>query len=209
MTTNLEKQPNLTNQKIEYLKSISPQQPQTAEPTAPTPILSKKNKIILVSLFLVTILLIVIIILIGKKSNSILDYDSPNEFSPNYGAIPVEIIDDYKLNIENPDFSSATIISTMNANALNFFLDQPDAIVAIVEPSGISALDRESNIVFIYASVPPEHDYVGFFLSDFNVDGSSKDEWLLPEQTAIYFSQSELFDQLTSSAKYYLISKEE
>jgi hypothetical protein len=120
----------------------------------------------------------------------------------------VDIIEDYKINIENPDFSSTTAVSNMNANMLNFYLDQDDTIVAIVEPSGISALDRKSNIVFIYASIPSEHDYVGFFPSDFNSDGSSKDDWLLPEQTAIYFSQSELFDQLTSSAKFYLISKE-
>lgn len=195
----------LTNKKMDYLNSISPsmhrQQPQTKTASS-APILSKKNKIILLVLASIAVVLIVVVALTNKG------YVSPNEFSPNYGLIPIDIIGDYKINVENPDFSSFDTVSTMSANMLNFYLDQDDTIVAIVEPSGISALDRESNAVFIYASIPPDSSYVGFFPSDFNSDGSSKDDWLLPEQTAIYFSQSELFDQLTSSAKFYLISKE-
>ena len=202
--TNPEKQPNLANQKMDYLKSISPQQ----QPQVAKPILSKKNRIVLISLASVTILLVAIIILIGKRANSISDYNSPNEFSPNYGAIPVEIIDDYHISIKNPDFSSAVNVSIKNGNALNFFLDQTDVVVAIVEPSGISMLDKESNIIYIYASVPSNHDYVGFFPTDFNDDGSSKDDQLLPEEATVYFSQAELFDQITSSTEFYLISKE-
>ena len=201
--------PNLANEKLDYLNSISPiaQQLQT-EPTPSAPTLSKKHKIVLTILASIAVALIIVIVLVDRDSGSIVNYVSPNDYSSNYGAIPIEIIDDYKINIETPDFSSAIAVSDMNANALNFYLDQPDTIVAIFEPSGISALDRKSDTVYIYASIPLESDYVGFFPSDFNADGSSKDDWLLPEQTAIYFSQSELFSQLTSSASFYLISKE-
>ena len=203
MTDQNTNNPKLTNRKMDYLHSISPSTHHSQNnPASPSPILSKKNKILLLVLTAIAIALIVVVSLTNRN------YVSPNEFSPNYGAIPVEIIDDYKINIESLDFSSAIAVSAMSASTLNFHLDQPDTIVAIVEPSGISALDRKSDTVFIYASIPPENSYVGFFPTDFNPDGTNKDSWLLPEQTAIYFSKTELFDQLTSSAKFYIINKE-
>ena len=137
------------------------------------------------------------------------DYESPNDFSPNYGAAPAEIIDEYNINIEKPDYSSAASVPAMNSNILNYYLDQKDTIVIIVDHFGINTmLDGKSNILIIYASVPSECDFIGFVPSDFNADGTNKDKELFPEQTALRFTRSELFNQLSSSAEFYIIRKE-
>ncbi|MBR5389245.1 hypothetical protein IK146_01655 [Candidatus Saccharibacteria bacterium] len=196
---------------------------------------NKKRKLLLAALIIMalSIVAIIIVVIIGKdRFNNVItaeqqeqveslnetlasivdkdpnhNYTTPNEVSPNYGAVPEEIILLYNINVENPDFSSATSVAAMNSNILNFYLDQEDTIVAILEPSGISSLDKKSTTLFIYASAAYNYSFVGFDPSDFNPDGSNKDDYLFPEEAAIHFSRSELFNQLTSSTKFYIVKK--
>ena len=143
------------------------------------------------------------------KDDAHRDYESPNEYSPGYGAMPAEIIADYHIDITNPDFSNAASVPAMNSNILNYYLDQEGTIVVISDHYGISSmLGGKSNILIIYASEPAECDFIGFIPSDFNADGTNKDKDLFPEQTALHFSRSELFNQLSGSAEFYILRKE-
>ena len=135
------------------------------------------------------------------------NYESPNDYSPNYGAVPTEVIAEWKLNIGNIEKSATRKVAAMNSNILNYHLDDEDSVVAIVEPSGIKGRGKESKAVVIFASVPSSYDFVGFMVSDFNEDGTCKDKKLLPEETTVYFTRSELFNQLTKDAKFYLIRR--
>ena len=137
------------------------------------------------------------------------EYVSPNDLSFNCGMVPEEVILEFNIDIENPDFSSAISVPAMNSNILNYYLDQKSTIVAIVEPSGIVSLNKKTTTLYIYASVPSNYDFIGFNPSDFNSDGTSKEESFLPEEKSIYFSRSELFNQLTPSSKFYVIKKTE
>ena len=198
---------------------------------------NKKRKLLLAVIVIIALSLIaiIVIVIVGKDSfNGVItadqqkqvetlnetlasliekdpnhDYITPNSVSYNYGAVPEEIILLYDIDIENPDFSSATSVSAMNSNILNYYLDQKDTIVAIIEPSGISSLGKRTTILFIYASAAYNYSFVGFDPSDFNPDGSNKDSYLFPEETAIHFSRSELFNQLTPSAKFYIIKRQQ
>ncbi|MBR3131097.1 hypothetical protein IKG31_00800 [Candidatus Saccharibacteria bacterium] len=135
------------------------------------------------------------------------DYISQNEQSYYYGSAPSEIIDEFSINIDDLNYSSADGVPAMNSNILNYYLDQ-EAIVIIVDPVEITVQeDKKTDTLIVYASLPSEYDFVGFIPSDFNADGSRKDDWLFPEQMAIYLSRSELFNQLSESTKFYVIYK--
>ena len=141
------------------------------------------------------------------ETNPYHDYSSQNKQSYSYYTTPSEIIDEFGLNVDDLDYSAADSILAMNSNILNYYLDQ-GAIVIIVDSSEITVQeDKKTDTLIVYGSAPSEFDFVSFVPSDFNADGTRKDSWLFPEQTAVYLSRSELFNQLSESAKFYVINK--
>ena len=141
------------------------------------------------------------------KTNPHKDYEPKNKYSFNYGATPDEIITDYNLKIKDLDLSDATVIPAMNSNILNYYLDQDNVIVVITDEKEMSFQEKKSKTLIVYASRPEECDYLTFIPEDFTEDGLKNSDWYFHEQMIIYLSRSELFNQLTENAKFYVIRK--
>lgn len=141
------------------------------------------------------------------KDNPHKDYEPKNKYSFNYGATPDEIITDYSLNIKNLNLSDATIVPAMNSNILNYYLDQDNVIVVITDEVKMTFREKKSNTLIVYASKPEDCDYLTFIPEDFTEDGLKNSDWYFHEQMIIYLSRSELFNQLSEKAKFYVIRK--
>jgi len=137
------------------------------------------------------------------------DYDSPSFRTYYFGYFPDEIIYEFKINVRNTDFSSAKSVPAMNSHIANYYLDQKDTIIVIVDPKGITGREKKTEILYVYASSPKDYDFLGFMPADFGDDGKYilKDETSLPEEGVVYFTRSELFNQLSADAKFYVIKK--
>ena len=141
------------------------------------------------------------------KTNPHRDYESKNQYSFNYASVPDEIIYDYNLSIRNLDLTYATTIPAMNSNILNYYLDQDNTIVVIKDEKELTLHEKKSKTLIVYASVPQDCEYLTFIPEDFDENGKQIDEWPFPEQLIIHLTRSELFDQLSESAKFYVLRK--